>query len=467
MVSGRLSWNKLRVVLFMLQSKFNLPTGSIYLEADGWRLNFDVLETTNETNQDLQAYDSEMFAIERSYILIPHLPEAFLYNQLSLKADWQGNFDDMLMTDSFYGGSFLVGDKVVGLVCHTVEDLGKHAILDPQPTKGETVIAYQDIDEEFADKLWFQVIIKDAFSYQAINKATATGDLSLYLAADALSGLVIEPRAIEEEPEYIYCSVTFEEDGPAYRYLTDDDSISVGDWVEVPVGSDNHHQKVKVVAVDYYLASEVPYPLEKMKQILGKCEPDKTVPQTFVREDSEKAQHYLDLGVKAYLQEQYDLAAECYQTAADLGSSQAACNLGYIYAYGRLGHKDPEQAFYYFTQASVDGNANGSYRVGDAYFYGDFVAKNLLLAFKYYQQAEEFLEVDDDVETKLGTYYRLARCYHYGFGVAQDDLRALDYINLVQIIYYAQDKPNRNSYWRQKIENLRTEVLKKLDDNDD
>ena len=58
----------------MLQSKFNLPTGSIYLEADGWRLNFDVLETTNETNQDLQAYDSEMFAIERSYILIPHLP---------------------------------------------------------------------------------------------------------------------------------------------------------------------------------------------------------------------------------------------------------------------------------------------------------------------------------------------------------------------------------------------------------
>ena len=58
---------------------------------------------------------------------------------------------------------------------------------------------------------------------------------------------------------------------------------------------------------------------------------------------------WLDRGAEAYRQGDYELALQCYKKAADCGNSQAMCNLGYIYAFGRVGEADQEKAFYYFT----------------------------------------------------------------------------------------------------------------------
>ena len=70
--------------------------------------------------------------------------------------------------------------------------------------------------------------------------------------------------------EYIYCSVTFGESYNTYDYLTDDDSIEVGDLVIVPVGKDNHQVVVEVVKIRYYQENKVPYPIDKTKKIIRK-----------------------------------------------------------------------------------------------------------------------------------------------------------------------------------------------------
>lgn len=44
--------------------------------------------------------------------------------------------------------------------------------------------------------------------------------------------------------EYIFCSVTFDEGYKSYYYLTEDDSIEIGDFMLVPAGKDNHEAVV-------------------------------------------------------------------------------------------------------------------------------------------------------------------------------------------------------------------------------
>lgn len=78
-------------------------------------------------------------------------------------------------------------------------------------------------------------------------------------------------KAKRRKSAYIFCSVTFDEGYKSYYYLTDDDSIEVGDFVLVPAGKDNHEAVVEVVDIEYFSADEVPFPVEKTKKIIRKC----------------------------------------------------------------------------------------------------------------------------------------------------------------------------------------------------
>ncbi len=71
--------------------------------------------------------------------------------------------------------------------------------------------------------------------------------------------------------EYIYCSVTFDDSYKTYYYLTDDDSIEVGDSVMVPAGIDDHLAMVKVVKIEYFKEGDVPFPMNKIKKIVRKA----------------------------------------------------------------------------------------------------------------------------------------------------------------------------------------------------
>lgn len=71
--------------------------------------------------------------------------------------------------------------------------------------------------------------------------------------------------------DYIYCSVEFNEGYKSYYYIADEDDISVGDYVIVPVGKDNHHSVAEVVDVEYFAEEDVPLSLERTKHIIRKC----------------------------------------------------------------------------------------------------------------------------------------------------------------------------------------------------
>ena len=71
--------------------------------------------------------------------------------------------------------------------------------------------------------------------------------------------------------DYIFCSVVFEDPYKSYYYLTDDDSIDIGDFVIVPAGKDNHEAIVEVIDVEYFNEADAPFPVDKTKKIIRKC----------------------------------------------------------------------------------------------------------------------------------------------------------------------------------------------------
>lgn len=77
-------------------------------------------------------------------------------------------------------------------------------------------------------------------------------------------------KAKRKKAEIIFCSVIFDGESKSYYYLTNDESIRVGDMVVVPVGRSNQEAVVKVVKVEYFAREEVPRPIEATKYILSK-----------------------------------------------------------------------------------------------------------------------------------------------------------------------------------------------------
>jgi len=56
----------------------------------------------------------------------------------------------------------------------------------------------------------------------------------------------------------------------SYYYLADEDIYNVGDLVEVPSGYDGQSSIVRIEKIEYFSEEDVPYPVGKMKHIVGK-----------------------------------------------------------------------------------------------------------------------------------------------------------------------------------------------------
>lgn len=104
-------------------------------------------------------------------------------------------------------------------------------------------------------------------------------------------GEMLDPAVYEKakrrKQDFIYCSVEFDEGYKSYYYIADEDNISVGDYVVVPVGKDNHHSVAEVVKVEYFAEENVPLPLEKTKHIIRKCTDDDFDPPKELSNDSD------------------------------------------------------------------------------------------------------------------------------------------------------------------------------------
>lgn len=80
-------------------------------------------------------------------------------------------------------------------------------------------------------------------------------------------------RLPERKPgEFIVCGVTFHGEGQIYHYWTEDTSLSDGDWVRVPVGNGNQATMGRIESIGYFTRDNAPFPIERMKMILGRYE---------------------------------------------------------------------------------------------------------------------------------------------------------------------------------------------------
>ncbi len=71
---------------------------------------------------------------------------------------------------------------------------------------------------------------------------------------------------------YIYCQVRLRNSWRPYSYRTEDETLRVGDWVDVPVGWDNKVIYGQIEKIEYFDEAHVPYPLNRTKCIIGKHE---------------------------------------------------------------------------------------------------------------------------------------------------------------------------------------------------
>ena len=70
----------------------------------------------------------------------------------------------------------------------------------------------------------------------------------------------------------IFVYVRFGYGDKEYCYLADEDIYDEGDLVLVPVGSEGKTKTVEVTRVEYHSAEDAPYPLDKIKKVIGKTD---------------------------------------------------------------------------------------------------------------------------------------------------------------------------------------------------
>lgn len=102
-------------------------------------------------------------------------------------------------------------------------------------------------------------------------------------------------KAKRKTNDYIFCSVEFSESGKSYYYTTEDDALEIGDDVLVPVGNDGHTAIVRIVNVEYFPEDKVPFPLDKVKSIIGKCTDDELNPPILNSETSADGGYFCPL----------------------------------------------------------------------------------------------------------------------------------------------------------------------------
>ena len=147
------------------------------------------------------------------------------------------------------------------------------------PNTVRKIVAYALAENESLKNIYFD---GTKAQWKAIEKSHywsyGMGDYTVYCADGKISekkkkktNPTIEEKAVvEEAAEYIYCDVKFENTPRKFSYITDDDSIVVGDTVVVPTGRNNIESIGVVCNIQRCTSKNAPYPPTKTKRILRK-----------------------------------------------------------------------------------------------------------------------------------------------------------------------------------------------------
>ncbi len=142
------------------------------------------------------------------------------------------------------------------------------AIDDPRDRRRYSIrVSYEDSTERVIRGSFDKFNLPDDYARfaRAVNAYLRTFGSSQVLES------VYYEKTKRRKCEYINCFVVFHSVYKSYYYISDDDSIEIGDLVVVPAGKDNHHAVVEVVDIEYFTEEDVPLPLDKTKHIIRKC----------------------------------------------------------------------------------------------------------------------------------------------------------------------------------------------------
>jgi hypothetical protein len=165
------------------------------------------------------------------------------------------------------GVSSLLDNLDVDSLFENIDGNHSDVIDNPNETKDYTITV------DFREKP--QLVIKGSFDKNGLPKDWPgfAEDIFNFMRFYGL-GEILDPSVYRKGKrrtgEFMFCSVEFTEGGKSYYYISDDDTIEVGDLVIVPVGKDEHTATVEVVNIEYFTEDETPLPIEKAKHIIGR-----------------------------------------------------------------------------------------------------------------------------------------------------------------------------------------------------
>ena len=99
---------------------------------------------------------------------------------------------------------------------------------------------------------------------------TVLNILLYYGLADIFDSTIYE-EVLRHKNEHIYLSLQFHKSKKTYYYLTDNESIKIGDYVVVPVGTDNDESVAKVEKIEFFSYFDAPIEVEKTKKVIRKA----------------------------------------------------------------------------------------------------------------------------------------------------------------------------------------------------
>ena len=251
---------KLKKVYRMARRKIERGGGLLLLDKVTIKVNFDeTLDAKTPDGNDCLMNENDMLIVNRLEETIEYYRNVFAGNQISVKYHMeyyiQSLLDHIDARDLFCEVGRLPEDAVFDEnSTHTYEIIVEAEGMEPRIIKGRYCV--DELPEDYAQ--FIRLIAKARDMYGGV-----WGDI---FNANSYK------KSFVKKEELIYCAVNFGGYGREYHYITDDDTIEEGDLVIVPVGKNNREVEAIVAEKIYCTEETAPYPLSKVKKIIGKAD---------------------------------------------------------------------------------------------------------------------------------------------------------------------------------------------------
>lgn len=135
------------------------------------------------------------------------------------------------------------------------------------------------------------------------------------------------------------------------------------------------------------------------------------------------AEELYQKGCNAYDENDFEAAFSYYLQAAEMGNTEAECEVGFCYLNGDGVLDDDHEAAKWFQRAAEKGNMEAQYELGEYYSFYYWKRLSMENAFGWYLKAAD--------QGHLDSAYKVAMMYKAGTGTGQNYEKALEYFMIV------------------------------------